>query len=525
MRKTVYTHQPKNCRKVIKLACVLLLFLWPMTASAQSGTPVLKAGTVNISGEVTIPGAIKKDSVWLFLKIPQPFTGEVGLYKTLLDSNGRFVLRVNTETNVSRCAVSTDININNQVTILLKNGHENKISVNYSDEGIINKVKAGDSAGFTEAELIQSLNKFNEMISERSGKPIERLYNKEYSAFIDHANEVLQRKRTVLDKPPLLSEKMKEIIFRDYSLAVYYNHVFDYQGEMVLNYNNTNNNKMPDSSEIKKPVRNDYSFLKNLDLGNPLYLYCFSYPTFTQELLLNSTLNIPRIQDTPIREWTKNVNEILGQLIGFDQGLFYDMLVSNAYAMQFELELKPLTAKQIENIKSYYKNGDLEKILLRRNQEIIQKAMLKERLVVNNTPDVSPEGLMSAIISRYKGKVVIVDFWATWCVPCLEAIKESRELKKQLVDKGVVFIYIGDASSPRGLWEKRIQGIGGQQYYLTSKESKYLLGSFNFEGIPSYLIFNKEGVLKEQFTGYLGNEVMQKRIEAMLEGDLVSHGK
>ncbi|WP_089897928.1 hypothetical protein [Chitinophaga arvensicola] len=347
----------------MKLYCTILLLLWPFAVVAQSGGPVLQAGTVRVSGEVTIPVAIKKDSVWLFLKVPYPFTGEVALYKTLLDTSGHFVLKVNTEVNVNRCAVSTDIDINNQVIVFLKNGRENNISFKYGNDGVINKITTSDNAGFTEEELITSLDKFNDMINERSNKPVSPLYNKDYSAFIDHTNHVLDRKRGLLNQPPLLSERMKDIVFKDYWLAVYYNHVFDYRTEMVLNYRNTNNHKMPDSAVIKHPVRGDYSFLKDLDLNNPLYLYCFSYPTFTQELLRNSVLNIPRIGDTPVREWTKTIKGILGQLMGSDQGLFYDMLISNAYAMQFELELAALTAKQIRNIKDYCKGGDLEKIL------------------------------------------------------------------------------------------------------------------------------------------------------------------
>ncbi|RFS20222.1 hypothetical protein DVR12_21140 [Chitinophaga silvatica] len=505
----------------MKLTCAILLCLWSLAASAQSGQPILEAGAIGISGEVTIPANIKKDSVWLYLKIPQPFTGEVRTYKTLLDSNGRFILKVNTETNLSRCVISTNIAIDKKVTVLLKNGQESKIFFNYNNDGVINKVKVSDNHGLTEEEIIQSLSKFSELINYRSNKPVEPLYNKDYSAFIDNTNDVLQGKRIVLNKPPLLSEKMNEILVKDYALAVYYNHVFDYHNEMVLNYRNTNNRWMPDSVVIKKPVREDYSFLKNMDLNNQLYLYCFSYPIFTQQLLQNNILSIPRIQDTPIDEWTESVKGIFGHLFGFDQGMFYDMLVGNAYAMQFETELKPLTIKQIENIKSYYKGGDLEKILLRRNQEVTELAGLKETVVINSTPNVSPEELMNAIISRYKGKTVVVDFWATWCAPCLGAIKESRAFKKQLSDKGTVFIYISNSSSPKGLWERHIQGIGGQQYYLTTKEWKYLLERFNFGAIPSYLIFDKNGILKQQFLEYPGNEVMKKRIEAILEGDPV----
>ncbi|RAJ76629.1 thioredoxin-like protein [Chitinophaga dinghuensis] len=499
----------------IKLTCVVLVFLLPLFAMAQFDKPFAKVGTVKISGSVSIPRSIMRDSIKVWISVPQPFTGDVGVYKVPLDFKGQFALNVNTETNISRCVISTDININNQVTMLLQSGQESTISFGYNDDGVINRLKTNYNAGFTDAELIDAQNQFNNMINERSGKPMEPLYNKDFSVFVDHTNSVLLRKRSILDRTTVLSKKMKDIQFKDFSLATYYNDVFNYHTVMVFNYSATNNHKMPDSTDIKTPVRKDYIFLKNLDLNNPMNLYCFSYPTFTQELLRNNTLNIPRIGDTPIHEWTKTIKAIIGDLTGFDKGQFYDMLISNAYAMQFDLELKPLTNTQLQNITQYYKGSELQKILLKKNQEVADMARLKEEMVLNTTPDVSPEALMNAIIARYKGKTVVVDFWATWCAPCLEAIKASREYKKQLADKDVVFVYISSPSSPKKLWEKHIQGIGGQQFYLTQKEWNYLLDTFHFSGIPSYLIFDNKGVLKHQFTAYPGNELMQKKIESV----------
>ena len=82
--------------------------------------------------------------------------------------------------------------------------------------------------------------------------------------------------------------------------------------------------------------------------------------------------------------------------------------------------------------------------------------------------------------------------------------------------KNVVYLYISNPSSPKKLWEEKIQSIGGEQYYLSNEEWVYLLDSYGFNGIPTYQLYDTEGKLQYQVTGYPGNQEMKSKITELL---------
>lgn len=127
--------------------------------------------------------------------------------------------------------------------------------------------------------------------------------------------------------------------------------------------------------------------------------------------------------------------------------------------------------------------------------------------------------MIDEIVAKYKNKVVVIDFWATWCGPCKDALSKMKSLKKELVKQDVMFVYITNGTSPKQLWENQIQAIGGEHYYLNEEQWNSILNSkqYGFEGIPTYLIFDKEGKLKQKMTGFPGSEEMKKMILELIQ--------
>lgn len=132
---------------------------------------------------------------------------------------------------------------------------------------------------------------------------------------------------------------------------------------------------------------------------------------------------------------------------------------------------------------------------------------------IYDTPFADKEKIIDEIVSKHKDKIVLIDLWATWCGPCIQAMKEMDPLKKEWINKGVVFVYIAGENSPKGIWKEKIDNILGEHYYLTDEEWNFTKDSLNLTGVPSYLIFDKQGILKHKFTGFPGVDEMKKMID------------
>lgn len=104
---------------------------------------------------------------------------------------------------------------------------------------------------------------------------------------------------------------------------------------------------------------------------------------------------------------------------------------------------------------------------------------------------------LDEIVQENKGKVILVDFWASWCKPCRSEMKKLPSFKEKLKGKDVVYVFISmDAEKDR--WEKAMEaeGVVNDINLLISqaKDAKVLEGH-KVMSIPRYMVIDKKGKL------------------------------
>ncbi|GDX40760.1 thiol:disulfide interchange protein [Armatimonadota bacterium] len=129
-------------------------------------------------------------------------------------------------------------------------------------------------------------------------------------------------------------------------------------------------------------------------------------------------------------------------------------------------------------------------------KEAAQKPADAPNIVVPVVNDQTPVPL-----SELKGKIVILDFWATWCGPCRMSMPEIDEVYLKYKDKGVIVAGISvDKEEARAQYKILRKSV----HYPTvmSLDVKGLLEAFEVTGLPAMYVFDQNGNKHASISGY-----------------------
>jgi thiol-disulfide isomerase/thioredoxin len=147
-----------------------------------------------------------------------------------------------------------------------------------------------------------------------------------------------------------------------------------------------------------------------------------------------------------------------------------------------------------------------------------KEAMVAAGEIGSRLPDFSLEDLQGHQVSAddLRGKVVLIDFWATWCQPCKKEMPGYQKLMDLYGPRGFVVIGLkfdtmADTEDPRA-FARRI----GVRYPLAVATDDVKQRFGGIEGLPTTLLYDRQGILRQKIVGFEYTDVVESQLKPLL---------
>lgn len=155
-----------------------------------------------------------------------------------------------------------------------------------------------------------------------------------------------------------------------------------------------------------------------------------------------------------------------------------------------------------------------------KNRELARRLQPGQPLPTIAYPD--DKGKLQGL-EKYKGKYLLIDFWASWCGPCRQAIPKVKSLYQQYHDKGFDVVSIS-IDTDKGAWKKAMKEENMPWEQLLTENKDTTMEVFQFGGVPTLYVVDKEGKIVTRFLGY--SPEAEAAIKSLLEkGTIGDHAK
>jgi len=161
----------------------------------------------------------------------------------------------------------------------------------------------------------------------------------------------------------------------------------------------------------------------------------------------------------------------------------------------------------------------------------IKRERIRQVMIGNDTPDgnIKAENGLSISTKTFRGKLLIIDFWATWCGPCLQGAPKFKELGEKYGSDKVAFISVSidkDYETWKSFLNRQGWSSDTQFWMGMNKENplfSYLYKEVNVEGkplviigVPKYVFISPEGKILDNEAEFPTNPTFERRIKQLI---------
>ena len=133
--------------------------------------------------------------------------------------------------------------------------------------------------------------------------------------------------------------------------------------------------------------------------------------------------------------------------------------------------------------------------------------------VGNKAPDFTLKDLSGKEhkLASYKGKVVLVDFWASWCPPCKRSIPEIDMLYKKYRDQGLVVLAVNVDKDKKNVVDF-LKNIAPEITVLLDPDAD-VVSAYRILGMPTSMIIDRSGIIRNIHVSYTAETLTQYVLE------------
>lgn len=155
------------------------------------------------------------------------------------------------------------------------------------------------------------------------------------------------------------------------------------------------------------------------------------------------------------------------------------------------------------NVLSEIQLPTIRNAIMTRNDKLLalQQAEVEDIASLHPSSDVEGltdgEAILRKILEPYKGRIVYLDIWGTWCGPCKEKLSESDYVKQQLKEFDIVYLYLANRS-PEESWKNvikqyKLTGDNCVHYNLPTAQQRAVEEFLHVDAFPTYKLIDKQG--------------------------------